>query len=165
MKRLLLTLALVFLAICSYAQRDIPAGSSMDVASVENDDNHFTLYKIKDKDGNPGFYLSVNHVIASVSFGTLGSNTTFSIPDGSLLYFGTSYEEAMDNLDSLLNLFDGQDGAQKVFTCRDGSPALCTLHKGFLGKYLSIGETSITKGDVKSLKRSFKLSKKIHPDL
>ena len=165
MKKLFVTLALVCMTICSYAQRDIPAGGSMDVASVENDDNHFTLYKIKDKDGNPGFYLSVSHVMASVNFEALGSSTSFSIPDGSLLYFGTTFEEAMDNLDILLNLFDGQDGAQREFTCRDGSTVLCTLHKGFLGKYLSIGETSIKKGDVKSLKSSVRISKKLHPDL
>ena len=162
---MLVTLALACLAICSHAQRDIPAGGCMDVASVENDDNHFTLYKIKDNDGNPGFFLSVSHVMASISFGTLGANTSFSIPDGSLLDFGTSFDEAMDNLEGLLSLFDGQDGEQREFTCRDGSTVPCTLHKGFLGKYLSIGETSITKSDVKSLKSSLKLSKKLHPDL
>lgn len=165
MKKMLVTLVLACMALCSYAQRDIPAGSSMDVASVENNDNHFTLYKIKDNDGNPGFYLSAGHVMASVSFESLGSSTTFSLPEGSLLYFGATSEEAMDNLDSLLDLFAEQDGAQKEFTCRDGSAVTCTLHKGFLGKYLSIGETSITKSDVKSLKGSFKISLKLHPDL
>ena len=165
MKRLLLILACMCVAICSYAQRDIPAGGSMDVASVENNDDQFTLYKVKDKEGNPSFYLSVSHVMASLSFESLVSETSFSAADGSLLYFGASFEEALDNLDALINLFDQQNGAQMEFTCRDGSTVLCTLHKGFLGKHLSIGNTSIIRSDIKSLKTSLKISKKLHPDL
>ena len=46
------------MAICSYAQRDIPAGGSMEVASIESDDSiggvgqgkQITMYKVKDND-------------------------------------------------------------------------------------------------------------------
>lgn len=40
-----------------------------------------------------------------------------------------------------------------------------SVYKGFLGKHLEIAETSITKSDIKSLKFSAKISKKLHPDL
>jgi hypothetical protein len=165
MKKWLITLAMACMAISSYAQKDIQAGDWMDVASIENNDNQFTLYKVKDKEGNPSFYLSVSHVMASVNFEMGNSSTSFSASDGSLLYFGATYEETMGNLDGLLDLFSEQDGAQKEYTCRDGSKVLCTLNKGFLGKSLSIGETSMTKSDIKSLKTSLKISKKLHADL
>ena len=61
MKKILVTLALLCMAICSYAQRDIPAGGCMEVASLESDDSiggigqekQITLYKVKDDEGNP----------------------------------------------------------------------------------------------------------------
>ena len=162
------------MAIFAYAQRDIPAGGSMEVASIESDDSiggigqekQITMYKVKDNDGNPSFLLCVSHTMLSLNFGTEDSNSTISLPGGSvLLDFGTTYQEAMDNLDALLDMFAEKDGAQKELISRDGSPVLCTLYKGFLGKHLEIAETSITKSDIKSLKFSFKISKKLHPDL
>ena len=82
-----------------------------------------------------------------------------------MLDFGTTYEEAMDNLDALLKMFDEKDGTQIELACHDGGTVPCTLYKGFLGKHLDIAETSITKSDVKSLIFSFKISKKLHVDL
>lgn len=162
------------MAIFAYAQRDIPAGSSMEVASIESDDSvggigqgkQISMYKVKDNDGNPSFLLCVSHTMLSLSFGTEDSNSTFSLPGGAvLLDFGTTYQEAMDNLDALLEMFAEKDGTQKELSNRDGSKTVCTLHKGFLGKNLEIAETSISKSDIKSLKFSFKISKKLHPDL
>ena len=162
------------MAIFAYAQRDIPAGGSMEVASIDSEDSiagvgqgkQITMYKVKDNDGNPSFLLCVSHTMLSLSFGTEDSNSTFSLPGGAvLLDFGTTYQEAMDNLDALLEMFAEKDGTQKELSNRDGSKTVCTLHKGFLGKNLEIAETSISKSDIKSLKFSFKISKKLHPDL
>ena len=47
----------------------------------------------------------------------------------------------------------------------DGSPAVFTLHKGFLGKHLNIREAPLSKGDLKSLRTGLKLSKKLHSAL
>ena len=174
MKRILVTLALMCMAIFAYAQRDIPAGGSMEVASIESDESvggigqgkQISMYKVKDNDGNPSFLLCVSHTMLSLSFGTEDSNSTFSLPGGAvLLDFGTTYQEAMDNLDALLEMFAEKDGTQKELSNRDGSKTVCTLHKGFLGKNLEIAETSISKSDIKSLIFSFKISKKLHPDL
>ena len=162
------------MAIFAYAQRDIPAGGSMEVASIESDESvdgigqgkQISMYKVKDNDGNPSFLLCVSHTMLSLSFGTEDSNSTFSLPGGAvLLDFGTTYQEAMDNLDALLEMFAEKDGTQKELSNRDGSKTVCTLHKGFLGKNLEIAETSISKSDIKSLIFSFKISKKLHPDL
>ena len=174
MKRILVALALMFMAMCAYAQRDIPAGGSMEVASIESDESvggvgqgkQITMYKVKDNDGNPSFLLCVSQTLVSISLGSVDWSSTFSIPGGAvLLDFGTTYQEAMDNLDMLQALFSAKDGTQKELACRDGSMTVCTLHKGLLGKHLDIADTSITKSDIKSLKFSFKISKKLHPDL
>lgn len=147
----------------------------MEVASVETGETfgdhaglskQVTLYKVKDNEGNPSFLLSVSNTMASISFGTEDASSVFSIPGGGvLLDFGTTYQEAMDNLDALIDLFAEKNGAQKELTCKDGSIVQCTLNKGFLGKHLDIAETSLTKSDIKSLKASLKISKKLHPDL
>ena len=174
MKRLLVTFAVMCLAVYAYAQKDVPAGGSMEVASVESDDSiggvgqgkQITMYKVKDNDGNPSFLLCVSHTMRSLTFGTEDSNTTFSIPGGAIaLDFGTTYQEAMDQLNTLLALFSEKDGTQMELSGHDGSTVPCTLYKGFLGKHLDIAETSITKSDIKSLIFSFKISKKLHPDL
>lgn len=173
MKKILVTLTLLSIAICSYAQRDIPAGGYMDVASVETSygDNvgvskQVTLYKIKDKEGNPDFILCVSSVMATFSFGTVDSFASLAIPSGcTLLDFGTTYEDAMGNFDNLLALFTEQDGAQLELASHDGNAVICTLHKGLLGKHIGLEGTYLSKSDVKSLRTGLKLSKKFHPDL
>ena len=164
MKRLLVILALVCMTVCAYAQKDIPAGGCMEVASAGGDDE-FTLYKVKDKEGNPSFFLSVTDVAFSSDYELLGVETTFSALNGSVLYFGATSEEVMANLDELLEMFDKPGGTQKEFTCRDGSTALCTLNKSIFGKSLRVGKVSIGKSDIKSLKSDFKATKKRYPDL
>lgn len=170
MKTILLTLVLACLAICSYAQRDVPVGGSMEVASVETESSiggvgigkQISLYKVRDNDGNPSFFLSISNPALTLSIG----DSWFGIPTGGvLLDFGTTYDEAMDMLDNLLDLFNEENGTQKELFSRDGEPIICTLNKGVFGKSLSIGETSLSKNNIKSLKTSLKISKKLHRDL
>lgn len=174
MKKLFLTFALACLAICAYAQRDVPVGGCMDVASVESNNSigpvgvgkQITLYKARDNDGNPSFFLSISNPTLTLSIGTEDSMASFGIPTGGILLdFGTTYDEAMGVLDALLEFFDEENGAQKELPCCDGSTVVCTLNKGAFGKSISIAETSLSKGNVKSLKASFKISKKLHKDL
>lgn len=165
MKKLFVSLALACMAICSYAQQDIKARDRMEIASVETNDNEITLYKVKEADGNSGFYLVASHVLVSFSLEILESTTSFSSADGALLYFGASADEAMDKLDALIDLFSEQAGAQMEFTCRDGSTVAATLRKGLFGKYLDIQDTNVSKSDIKSLKASFKIARKLHPGL
>jgi hypothetical protein len=175
MKKILVLLALTCLAISAYAQRDIPAGGCMEVASVENNatfgdaiglGKQISLYKVKDDEGNPSFFLCVSNVAASFIFGSEDDFTSFTIPSGGvMLDFGTTYDDAMDNLDALLDMFKEGDGAQKEFPTRDGGTVNCTFNKGLLGKQILIAETSLSRSDVKSLKTSLKISKKLHRDL
>lgn len=170
MKKFFLTLALACLAICSYAQRDVPVGGSMEVASVETESSiggvgigkQITLYKVRDNDGNPSFFLSISNPTLTLSIG----DSWFGIPTGGvLLNFGTTYDETLNMLDILLDLFDEENGTQMELVSRDGDPVLCTLRKGALGKHLDIVETSLSKSNVKALKNSLKFSKKLHKDL
>ena len=170
MKKLFLTLALACLAICSYAQRDVPVGSSMELASFESNSSiggvgvgkQITLYKVKDNDGNPSFLLSISNPTLTLTFG----DSWLGIPSGGvLLNFGTTYDDVMNTLDSLLDLFDKENGTQMELVSRDGEPVVCTLNKGALGKHLDIAETSLSKSNVKGLKNGLKFSKKLHKDL
>lgn len=153
------------MTVISYAQRDVKPGSSLEVANVEQNDNNFYIYKVKDKEGTPAYYLSVSRVEYAFEAEILNFSTTFSSSNGTVLLFGETYEDALENLEELLEMFTEDDGAQKEFTCLDGSKVLCTLHKGCLGKHLSIGEATLTKGNIKSLRYSLKVSKKLHPDI
>ena len=170
MKKLFLTLALACLAICSYAQRDVPVGGSMELASFESNSSiggvgvgkQITLYKVKDNDGNPSFLLSISNPTLTLTFG----DSWLGIPTGGiLLNFGTTYDDVMNMLDSLLDLFDKENGTQMELISRDGEPVVCTLNKGALGKHLDIAETSLSKSNVKGLKNGLKFSKKLHKDL
>jgi hypothetical protein len=165
MKKLFVSLALACMVICSYAQQDIKARDRMEIASVETNDNEITLYKVKEADGNSGFYLVASHVLVSFSVEILESTTTFSSADGTLLYFGASADEVLDKLDALIDLFSEPAGAQMEFTCRDGSTVAAILRKGLFGKYLDIRDTNVSKSDIKSLKNSFKIARKLHPGL
>ena len=166
MKKILVSLVLLCTAVFgSYAQKDIPAGSSMEIASAGSDDDEITLYKVKDKEGNPCFYLAVRHTTAKVEMELFGGESVFSAAEGSLVNFGTTLEEATENLDALLGLFIEPEGAQMEFTCKDGSKILFTLQKGFFGKYLTAGPSTLRKSDLKSLKTGIKISKALHPGL
>ena len=160
MKKLFLAVVLACTAVISYAQRDVKPGRSLEVASVEQNDNNLYIYKVKDNDGNPAYYLSVSRVEYAFE-----AEITFSSSNGMVLLFGETYEDALENLEELLEMFTEDDGEQKEFTSIDGTKVLCTLHKGCLGKHLSIGEASLTKGSIKSLRYGLKVSKKLHPDI
>ena len=147
----------------------------MEVASVETGETfgdhvglskQVSLYKVKDNEGNPSFFLCVSNTTVSLIFGTEDSNSSFSFPSGVvMLDFGTTYQDALDKLEALIDFFSEKNGSQMELATRDGDIILCTLNKGFLGKHLDVAETSLSKSDVKSLKTGLKISKKLHPDL
>lgn len=165
MKKLFLAVVLACTAVISYAQRDVKPGRSLEVASVEQNDNNLYIYKVKDNDGNPAYYLSISRVEYAFEAEILNSTTTFSSSTGNVLLFGETFEDALENLEELLDMFSDDDGEQKEFTSIDGTKVLCTLRRGFFGKHLSIGDASITKGNIKSLRYGLKVSKKLHPDI
>ena len=168
MRKLFLTWAVALFAVTlSYAQKDIPSGGSMELASLESGDDQFALYKVKDKEGNPNFIFTASHQIFSFDVSTPDSSGGFGIGDGKALIIGESYEDALACINELIGLFDQADGTQKEFTCMDGSTVMVTLHKGFLGRHLSVGvgDASVSKGELKSLRTGLKLSKKLHSEL
>lgn len=173
MKKLLVTIAIALMAISAYAQKDIPAGASLELASIENNDKQFTLYKVKDMEGNPAFYLNVGRVTSSLSLSIGDSSSEFTSLDAATLFIGETYEEAMETINQLIEMFKEENGAQREFECFGGKTALCTLHKGILGKHLSftfpqgfhMGESEISRSDLKSLRTSMKISKKLHKNL
>ena len=154
MKKLLLVLAIVLSATAAYAQRDVPAGGEMELASIESGDEQITLYKVKDAEGNPAFILA-----ASITTSAIGTG------DGVALHLGERYEDALESLEDLIDLFSEADGTQIELPCADGGTVVAVLHKGFLGKHLSVGRTSLSRGDLKAIRSGLKISKKLHSDL
>lgn len=166
MRKLFLTWAVALFAVTlSYAQKDIPAGGSMELAAIESGDDQLALYKIKDKEGKPSFLFTASHQLISFDVQTPDSSGGIGFADGKALIIGESYEDALKTLEELIALFDQADGTQKEFTCMDGITVMVTLHKGFLGKHLSVGDASVSKGELKSLRTGLKLSKKLHSEL
>ena len=88
MKKLILAVVLACTAVVSYAQRDVKPGRSLEVADVEQNDNNFYIYKVKDNDGNPAYYLSVSRVEYAFEAEILNSTTTFRSSNGTVLLFG-----------------------------------------------------------------------------
>ena len=165
MKKLLLVLAIVLSATAAYAQRDVPAGGEMELASIESGDEQITLYKVKDAEGNPAFILAASITTSSLDIQTPGSSFSIGTGDGVALHLGERYEDALESLEDLIDLFSEADGTQIELPCADGGTVVAVLHKGFLGKHLSVGRTSLSKGDLKAIRSGLKISKKLHSDL
>ncbi len=182
MKRILTTIAVTIFSICAFAQ-DFPAGMRNEVASMEQDQYEYSLFSYKDQDGAFGFYLGL-----STSFRILetidernDSNSSLDHIDEICIYMGSTPDEAAASLDALLELFEEPVGTVKEFNARiprgqrlgDDCTVNSVIVKRFLqGKRLlftyasgrHVAETDLTKSAVKSLRFSFSINRKLHPD-
>lgn len=137
----------------------------MEISSIESGDDQLAIYKVKDKEGNPGFIFTASHLVASFDIQTPGSSGGFGVGDGKALFLGDSYEAAMESLEELIGLFDMPDGTQKEYACWDEDSVVVVLHKGILGRHLRVGEAAVSRGELKSLHSGLKFYKKLHSDL
>ena len=162
MKRILTTIALAFATLFAFGQ-DVPAGVRMEVCEVEQDEIGYSIFTYKDEDGDFGYYLGMDNA------------------KGACICMGTTSEEALAFLESLLEFIEEDAGTTAKFPCRLTSingkltghgTATCVVTKRFLqGKQLSLSFTGgqhtisadLTKSAVKSLRWSFKLGQKSRP--
>lgn len=181
MKRILIALALACLTLCSYAQKNLPAGMRSEITEIEQNDDTYTLFQYKDRDGNLGYYLSLLHTNGSVSFEILEmGNTSISSFDECCLYLGETYDQALEALTDLVDLFSEAAGTTRELEGRrtNGAEGLtdpititCVLRKGLLGKHLDLrfegrnrpAEVQLSKSSVKSLISGLKFHRKLHP--
>ena len=183
MKKTILTLAMAFFALFAFAQSNFPVGMRFEVAEFEQDDDEFCLFKYKDEDGTVGFYLSVGRVIPLLEEGESDILTgSFSHKDEACIWMGADADEAMASLEGLLELLDMEPGTTREFRGRrtNGAERLagetdvtCVVLKRFiLGRRLGFifasgshtADSEISRLGLKSLKTSFQINRKLHPD-
>ncbi len=185
MRKVIITFALAFIAVSIFAQnREIPAGLRMEVAEAEiNDEYKSSIFTYKDEDGTFGYYMGVSHVYELLKM-IRDDITDMSIAhvDETLLWMGTTPEEAFAFTDTLLALLEKEPGTTVEFPCRlatgaerlgANGTATCIVVKRFLqGKRLCFhftsgnhtAEADLNKSSIKSLRLSFKVNHKLRPN-
>ena len=183
MKQLFLTLSLACVTLFAFAQ-DIPVGMRMEVAEVEDNNNDYSLFKYKDEDGTVGYYLSMGRVFKLYEATDEDNNVTSSLShiDETCIWMGATSDEVFAAIESLLALLDKDPGFTVEFPCRlatwseklgDHSMATCIVTKRFLqGKRLCFhfvkgrrtASADLTRSGIKSLRWSYNLYLKIHPN-
>ena len=185
MKRFIILCAIAMATAVTFAQnKEIPAGLRMEVAEAEIDEHYqSSIFTYKDEDGTFGYYLSVSHVYELLKM-VRDDITDMSVAhvDETILCIGSTPEEAFAFTDSLLALLDKAPGTTVQFPCRlatgadrlgASSTATCIVVKRFLQKkrlcfHFTSGnrtaEADLNKSSVKSLRLSFKVNHKLHPN-
>lgn len=182
MKRILITLTLLCVAVFAYAQKGIPAGQRYESVSLRQNDDEYAIFKYKDEDGTVGYYLSLGHTLseADISIGDL-FNSSFKHTPEACLCLGANAEEAFATLDDLREVMEGEIGDRKDYPARitngvglfDQDIVSCTVVKPFIGsKRLCFVflykerpvSVELTKGSLKSLRNGLKFHLKIQPD-
>ena len=182
MKRILISLAIACMALCTYAQKNLPVGIRSEITEIEQNDDTFSLFKYKDQDESVGYYLSLLHTNGSVSFEIMEmGNTSISSFDECCLYLGENYDQVLEMLTGLVDLFSEPSGTTRELAARrsNGAERLtdtltvnAVLRKGLLGKHLAIqfegrkhpAEVQLSKSTLKSLISGVKFYRKLHPE-
>lgn len=182
MRRILVSLAAVFIAFSAYAQ-EIPAGMRMECASVEEDDNVFSVFSYKDNNGTFGYYLGFGREVELMDI-LRGDITDLSLShrDEACLYMGETAEEAAAFLDSLKELREKDPGTTVVFPCRltagaeqlsvPSTATAVVVDRLFQAQRICFhfqsgshsAETDLTRSTIKSLQALFSLYRNLHPD-
>lgn len=164
----------------SASAKDV-TGMRMEIAESEEDDNEMSLFTYKDQDGTLGYYLSLGRVfrISDILFDNNVDNT-FDHIDEVCLCLGTTADEALESLNTILALYDEDVNTVAELPARmcTGSERLgdfttinCVVKKKFLkGKYLQFNfvsgkhsaEADLGKTTVKFLKKALELDMKRH---
>jgi len=181
MKRILTTLALVCATLSAVAQNN-PFGMKMEIASVGQDDNEYSIFTYEDPDGTVGYYLGVGHVFDLLELFSDDRSSSFGFVDETCLVMGETMDDAFAFLDSLLELLEEAPGTTADFPCRltmgadqlfAPSTANAIVVKRFLQAkricfhFLSgnhTAEVDLTKSAVKSLRWNLDLYRKLHPN-
>ena len=184
MKKILMWAVIAILTLSfdsfSASAKDV-TGMRMEIAEVEEDDNEFSIFTYKDKDGTYGYYMSLGRVFRIMDLLFDGeTNTSFDHVDEVCLCLGGTAEQALTSLDLLLSYFDEDVNTIAEFPARmsTGAERLgdltiihCVVKKKFLkGKYLQFNfvsgkhsaEADLSKSTVKFLKKALEFDMKRH---
>lgn len=143
-------IAICTLTLCDFqaSAKDKAKGMRMEIVSVEQNDNEFVIYTYKDEDGSENYYLSLGHEFRiSEEFGFEILGASLSLVDDASLCLGSTRDEAVEFLNSLVDIFDEDVNYVASFPGRlstgggerlgDATTINCVLKKKFIGgKYL-----------------------------
>ncbi len=164
----------------TYAQKSQPAGLRLEIAEAETDHGEYSIFTYTDDVDPFAYYLSVgrlrNLLLADEILGMNIKNSSEVT-----ICLGTTCEDALATLETLLDLLDKDYGTTADFYGREvtkgerlGTPinTTCTVNKKLLGgKRLEFvfpmgkhtAHAYLTKQVIKQLRTGFKLDMKIHP--
>ncbi|MCR5827477.1 MAG: hypothetical protein K6G53_03585 [Bacteroidales bacterium] len=183
MKRLLAILAAALVTASAFAQ-NLPAKMRMEITEIEQNDDVYSVFQYKDDDaGAASYYLSLRKVRSGFDF-SIGDSFTGGIQDydETCLSIGSNLSQAIEFMDTLLDLTDQQPGTSVEFASRptvllegmgDYTTTQCNVVKTLFGKRLEFvfkgrgdrtSALDLTKTDIKALKTGIKFHQKLHPD-
>ena len=163
--------------------KDIPAGVRMEIAETEDDDNVFTLFTYKDKEGGFAYYLGLGkeyNISEKLDIELLGGTLSVSNIDEVCLCLGVTPEEAKASLNVILSFFDEDANTIAEWPARMstgsevlGKPTIihCVVKKKLIGgKHLKFqfvsgkhsAEADLSKSTVKFLLKALELDMKKH---
>lgn len=181
-KYLLIGIALVMAIVDVQAQKKQPANIRMEIIDLETDNSEYSIFTYKDNDDTFGYYLSLGKVTKGL--GAIRSDIidmSFDSIKETCISLGSTYDEALATIDTILALFDQDFETTKEFQGRasTGSERLgepntttCIVKKKPLGgkRLLFLftcgnkqAEAYLSKSALKDLRTNLKLDKKLHP--
>lgn len=176
--------AIFMMAFCTTVAdaQKLPVGMRNEVAEAERDNSEFSIFTYKENEESFDYYLSLGKVTHILKI------FRDDIPDASFddiretcIHLGTTYDEAMFTLETILDLFDDEEETTVEFQGRAvakgdklGEPttSTCIVQKKMLGgkRLLFVfksgkvqAETYVSKTVVKELRAGMKIDKKLHP--
>ena len=163
--------------------QDIPAGMRVEVTESSQDDKFvYSIFRYREENGNTGYYMSLGKKTELLSLIRDDiTDTSISHTDEMCLPMGTTMEDVLEEIESLLELTGKPNGTIVEFPCRinNGADRLgeegktsCMVTKRFLqSKRLCFSFTSgrrtaqadLTKSALKRMRLGVKLDGKLHP--
>lgn len=182
MKRFLWVVVVAMMTTLSAQAQKIVPGMRMEIAESERDKSEYSLFTYKDDDETFGYYLGLGRVTHLLSiFRDDITDASFDDIKETCIWLGATYDEAMNTLSKILDLYDKDLETTEEFKGRAatggerlGEPnsSICIVKKKPLGgKHLMFlftsgkrrAETFLPKSVVKELRTSLKIDKKLHP--
>lgn len=180
LKVLTLLLLNIFMLNVTYAQDKQPVGVRMEVAEAETDNGDYSIFTYKDTDDSFNYYLSLGRMTNFLGADEILGMSVKNAKEITI-WLGSTCDEALDTIESILDLFDKDVDTSVEFKGRsvsgggvigDSTTTTCVVKKKpLVGKRLEFLFTSgkhetkayLTKSVLKELRMNFKTDIKFHP--
>ena len=153
----------------------------MEIVELEQNDNVFSVFRYRDATGSPAFYMSLGHQYEYAAlFPDEAGEISFTHYDEVCLEMGATADDALEFLNRLILFADEEPGVSMEFKARhtnagekltEATVVTGVVNKQLLGRSIDFtfrtdkyaATASIGKNGLKSLRASFKITRKIRP--